>query len=204
MIDFARQPVYIVAGGPSLSGFDFGRLAGRQVVAINRALEVLPGAALVWWSDELFWLNNRARILAHDGQLLTALRPSDRLREPYPLRVKVWRFTGLSGYDPEPGCIRSGNNSGFAALHAAVKLGARKIVLLGYDFDAPGPETHWHSGYGQHGGALWNRVLQTKMLPYFESLVPAFHERGVQIRVANPASRLVCWPRCSLEDALQW
>lgn len=189
----------IVAGGPSLVGFDWSRLAGRYVIAINRAYETCPGAAVLWWSDERFWRRHAGGLLAHGARLkATAQRPLDRA--PYPPAVSVFRFTGAAGFDPAAGCLRHGNNSGYAALHLAATLGCSHIVLLGYDFrhDADG-RSHWHSG---HGLLHRQRTLGERMLPYFETLAEPFALRGIEVVNANPDSWLTIWPRLDLDTAL--
>lgn len=197
MIDPAR-PVCVVAGGPSLRGFDWRRLDGRQAIAINRACETIPGARIVWWSDVRFWRRHRDAILAHPAPLkATALRDGDG--ERFPPEVTCRRFTGVAGFDPRPGCLRHGNNGAYAALHLAASLGARRIVLLGCDM-AYGPDgrSHWHNG---HGFAHRERTLAEKMLPWFQTLAEPLAQRGVRVTVAAP-TRIACWPVVSLDAAL--
>mgnify|MGYP002682074433 CR=1 FL=1 len=45
------QRCFIVGGGPSLKGFDFGRLRGERVIAINRAFEACPTADIMFAMD---------------------------------------------------------------------------------------------------------------------------------------------------------
>jgi hypothetical protein len=197
---FAGATVFIVAGGPSLIGFDFARLAGRHVIAINRAHEVLVEATILWWSDILFWLRNREALLAHKAPWKATGIENRRDSVKYPSEVAVYDFTGMTGFDDRPGCLRHGNNSSYAAIHLAAQLGAKRIVLLGVDMKhGPAGETHFHTG---HGLVRQERTLTEKMLPHFESLAPALAERGVEIVNANPESALAIWPRCSIDAAL--
>ena len=197
MID-AERPVYVVAGGPSLRGFDWRRLDGRQVVAINRAYEVLPDAAMLWWSDAGFWRRNRQPIHAHRAPLkATVALPEDRFA--YPLDVTIYRATGVDGFDGTTGAIRHGCNSGYAAIHAAAGLGARRIVVMGLDMRHEGAMTHWHTG---HGMLHVERTLRDRMLPHFASLAAALSARGVEVVNASPASLVDCWPKAALDDVL--
>lgn len=196
---FSGKSVAIVAGGPSLKGFDFGRLSHSTVVAINRAHENLPGASMLWWSDMLFWVNHKDAIAAH-GAPVKATVDWDYPADMLPPGVSVYRVTGRAGYDPAPGCIRHGNNSAYAAIHATAQRGARKIVIFGLDMRyGPDGESHYHGG---HGKVHEERTLTEDMLPFFETLAGPLAKLGLTIINASPNSAVTCWPRCSIEEGL--
>lgn len=197
---FASATVCLVAGGPSLKNFDWSRLHGRQVIAINRAFETCPQAQVLWWSDHLFYLRNREAIDAHAAPYKATGLRSNEQHADLAAEVHRYRFTGLHGLDAEPGCVRTGNNSAFAALHLAAHLGARKIVLLGVDMKhGAAGETHWHNG---HGIAHIEHTLTHQMLPYFESLKEPLAALGIEVLNANPESALLTWPRMTFDQAL--
>jgi hypothetical protein len=194
---------FLVAGGPSLEGFDFDKLRNKYVIAINRSLEVLPHAHILYWTDWLFYKANADKIKAHRAvRKITALRRGDRdhdydvKRDP----IEIWKFTGADGLDRSPGCLRHGNNSGFAAINLAVHFGAQRIYLLGYDMRArPDGKMHWHSGHVflRNGP----RALDN-MLPYFPSLIEPLRRLGIQVINLNPDSRIECFPKRPLLEVL--
>jgi len=180
--------IYIVAGGPSLRGYDWYKLKDRRVIAVNRSYEMLPWAEVIYFSDLRFFEWHREALLAHKGRKITG----SRLEHP---KVERYRLTGQKGLDLTPGCLRSGNNSGYAAINLAVHLGARSIMLLGFDmcFDKSG--THWHDGY-----TVLNRERQfSKMLPFFDSLPPYLKTIGVTVVNACIDSRLDVFEKIPLE-----
>ena len=197
--------VYIVAGGPSLRGFDWRRLDGKQTIAINKALYTCPTAKVLWWSDDRFFEENRDTILAHKAPYKCTAY-SDHVRFIYPDTIYAYRFNRMRGFDDSVSGISHGNNSGYAAIHFAVKLGAKKLVLLGYDFshDKQGA-THWHDGYFMENGNKRDHTehtLERKMLPNFASLEIPLKQRRVTVYNANKDSKLTCWPRITIEEAL--
>lgn len=196
----ARDPVAIVAGGPSLTGFDWSRLRGCRVIAVNRAFEVLPDAEVLWWTDSRFYGWHAAAIDAHGAMLkATALLIGDRFR--YPASVSVYRFTGAAGYDSEPGCLRHGNNGAFAALSLALKRGARTIALFGVDMrPAPDGRMHWHADHPAQG----RETSFGKMLPYWPSLLPVVNAMGATIINASPTSALDVFPRVTHDEAFEY
>lgn len=196
---FDGQPCIIVAGGPSLSGFDFGLLIGRNVIAINRAYEVLPGAQVLWWTDSAFFVRHQAALEAHPAPFKASAR-YDYPADLQPAWVHFYRFTGHLGFDFDPGCLRHGNNSAYAAMHLAAHLGASALILLGVDMGVAqkGP-THFHGG---HGLMLQDKTLKEVMLPHFKSLAPPLVQMGIQVLNASPDSALRVWPRCSIQQGL--
>lgn len=198
---FEGQRVFIVGGGPSLRDFEFDRLAGKPTIAINRAYEKLPGATLLWWSDARFWRIHHEQLVAHEAPFkATALMDYPAEMLPLPESVTLYRFTGCTGFDDAPGCLRHGNNGAYAAMHLAAKLGAKKLVLLGIDMaHAKDGRTHWHDG---HGVIHLDDTLKDLMLPWFKTLAKPLAQHGVEVLNASPDSRLTVWPRCSIEQGL--
>lgn len=196
---FEGQPCIIVAGGPSLWGFDWGALEDLNTIAVNRAYEVLPSARVLWWTDSQFFVRHQGALERHPAPFkcsaLYDYPPS--IRPPW---VNFYRFTGHLGFDPDPGCLRHGNNGAYAAMHLAVHLGATALILLGVDMRlSPKGETHYHGG---HGLPLKQKTLDEVMLPFFKSLAPPLVERGVTVINGSPDSAVREWPRCTIREAL--
>lgn len=210
---FEGETVAIVAGGPSLRGFDFGKLAGANVIAINRALDYLPDATVLWWTDATFFRMPaqtdqdgryhppvRDAILAHRAPYKATASLSYRPDE-LPAGIDTYELTGVFGLDDRPGMLRHGNNGAFAAMGlAAAQLGAARLVLFGVDMKfGPAGESHFHGGYPRPNR---ERTLHDLMLPHFGTLVEPLRERGVEVVNASPESALTLWPRCGIEDGL--
>lgn len=192
--DFTKRAIAIIGGGSSLRGFDFTALPAGSI-AINRALEFVPQAECLWWNDAQFWRDNRAAIMAHRARFKLALweqYAGGELPDPI-IRIAA---SGVDGFDPTPGYVRHGRNSGYSAVHFAASAGARLIVLFGFDMAGD----HFHSGYdirppADRFDSIW--------LPEFPGLARALAARGVQVLNASLESALKVWPRCSPEDGLE-
>lgn len=142
---------FIVGGGPSLKGFDWSKLNGKFVIAINRSYEVLPKAQIVYFTDRDYWQRHKDAMLKHSGQLMRgALKPEKEEQHP---DLIFYELTGKTGIDTNEGCLKHGSNSTYAAINlAAVHLKFKQIYLLGVDMkwkhsSAGKPETHWHNGH---------------------------------------------------------
>jgi hypothetical protein len=184
---------YIAAGGHSLRGFDWKRLRGKNVIAVNRSFQMLPLAQFIYFSDQRFWDWHKDELVKHPAEKITGARLPDGLP------ITRYQLTGIDGLDLTPGCLRHGNNSGYAAINLSVHLGASKIILLGFDMhlDTRG-KAHWHDGY-----ITTNRASSYfKMLPHFKTLVEPLAKFGVEIFNANPNSALNDFPKVPLDSVL--
>jgi len=205
--DWEGQVCVILGGGPSLRGFDASSLAGHRVVTINDSWRLAPWADIHYFADATWWseqcVRNRASL---DGSIRFQGQARKKPKwvkggtpingEPY---IRCLRFTGQLGFDPDPQALRHGSNSGYQAIHLAAHLGAKRIVLLGYDLHVDGKQTHWHNAPRP---ADFAGLCRDSFLPCFDSLVQPLADRGIEVVNATPGSALMCWPHVALERAL--
>lgn len=197
---FEGGDAVIVAGGPSLRGFDFKRLEGLPVIAINRAHEFLPHATLLWWTDAKYWRRSNESLLAHGARWKATGNLEYRMQE-LPRTIEQYLFTGPTGFDENHEHLRHGWNSAYAATHLAAHLGARRIILLGVDMRHDGAPTgrNFHSGYGT---AVQPDDTLELWKTSFSTLAPIMAEKGIEVINGSAESALTVWPRMSPGDAL--
>ncbi len=184
---------YLIGGGPSLKGFDWNKLKGKRVIAINRAHEVVPDADVLYWTDAQFYRWYQKEIEAFKG-LKVASKPCGTDKSD----IIVLRGLNTRSIDLRPGYICHGNNSGYGAINLAMKLGAKRIYLLGYDMSSDVGATHWHNGYARKH----NHNIYKRLFAYFEALKNMLPQLEVEVWNANPDSRLNVLQKCTLESAL--
>ena len=186
--------VYIVAGGPSLKGFDWAKLDGKKVIAINRAFSYLPNADVLYFSDTRFYEWYRDDIEKFKGLKYTI---SNKIKSTTVKSLKRGHETGMhtDGYT-----LSHGNNSGYAAINLAYMLGAKVIILLGYDLNTI-KTVNFHDGYNIE---QQNNVYKNEFIPPYLSLPRLFKRLGVLCYNANQDSELNCFPKCSLDFALNY
>lgn len=189
-----NETVYLVGGGPSLKGMNWDVLRDKRIIAINRAFQVVPWADVMYWTDAQFY-----RWYRRDIDKFTGLKVTCRPVEAPGSDIILLQGTRDTGLDMRPTHICDGNNSGYGALNLAVKLGAGRIFLLGFDMHSKEGATHWHNGYSRrHNHTIYKRVIA-----YFESAAPALEKLGVEVWNANPDSHLDCFKKCTLQQALE-
>ncbi len=188
-----------LGGGPSLNRDQVDCLRGRaRVIAVNDAYKLAPWAEVLYACDWRWWLK-------HDGVpgfkgLKVTLSNSRGHLDAYP-DIKVVENTGTEGLERDPRGLRTGRNGGYQAINLAVHLGAKRILLLGYDMKADRQgRTHW---FGDH--ADWPTrasVFAGVMLPQFTKLASELEALGVAVVNCTPGSALDVFAKVPLEQAL--
>lgn len=194
------ETVAILGGGPSLSQAQVDQvLAARiPVIAIKDAVRLAPAAPVLYACDEKWWRHYGPALgPEREGQLRYALQAG-----AFPWACAL-RNTGELGLELDPSGLRTGKNSGYQAINLAVHLGARRVVLLGYDMQPDrGPRGLRHHWFGAH-------PYRTAEPPYaaflqcFASLPGPLRAAGVEVLNATPGSALACFPRVALAEALE-
>lgn len=211
---WAGETVVCVASGPSLRDVNLCRLEGCRTIVVNDNYLRCPWADILYFCDHKWWVWHttkpafRRRFAAFRGLKVTMDR---RVHEADPRIEWVadggWNDAqGLVGLDARPTHLRNGRNGGYQALHLAVHLGARRIVLLGYDMKAgPQGEGHWFGEHVDETGQERKTAPATiaAWAKNFETLVAPLAERGVEVLNATPESAIACFPRVSLADGLE-
>lgn len=96
--------------------------------------------------------------------------------------------------------LGSGGNSGFQALNLVLQLGARRVVLVGFDMSIDAG-VHWH---GRHPGSLANPTLFVirRWIQALDRAVGDLAAIGVDVVNASPTSRLTGFRKAELVEAL--
>lgn len=184
--DWAGRTVVCIASGPSLTAEDCAlvRAAGHPAVVTNTTFRLVPWADALFAFDLKWWKLYHGEVLAtFPGQRFTA---SQIAREGV---VSTWGQPWFRGF----------RNSGACAVSLAVCAGAAKVVMLGFDAAADHGKVHWH---GDHPKGLENAASIVDWPRQFGMLAKFAAARGVEVVNASRRTRLDCFPRATLEDAL--
>lgn len=184
------KTVAILASGPSMSQelADKVRQLHLPTIAINTTFRLAPWADVFYAADAVWWERYLGEVQKFGG-LRVSCGPD------VVTGVMQLKNTGKVGFDTDPGCIRTGGNSGYQAIHLATHAGAAQILLFGYDMRGG----HWHS---RHPDPLRNagEGIYERWLVQFQVLAPLLRERGVKVINCTPGSALRVWPPIDQED----
>ena len=175
--------------GPSLTRADVARVQGQRVIAINNAYQVAPWADVLYACDAKWWRwhHGAPGFVGRKYTLAPGLRD-------YP-EVAAVTNTGTLGLETDPRGLRTGHNSGYQAINLAVHLGARTIVLLGYDMQGD----HYFGRHPDGTKPPFNRCLAA-----FETLVDPLAALGVTVINCTRRTALTTFPQRRLEEALSF
>lgn len=208
--EWPGETIFVLAGGPSLRGFDSSPLAGRRVIAINNSWELKPDCDVLHFCDRRWWdpngLGHGERVKAgFTGRWITTV--AALVHDPAVKRLR--QSMRESGVSEDPSALVHGGHGGYQAIGLAFLFGAKRIVLLGYDMRSlpleeaiPGDGTHWHHGHSGQRRDHFEHRLRTCFLPSMRRLVEPLARAGVEVLNATPDSALDCWPRVRLEETL--
>ena len=188
------ETVYLIGGGPSLKNFEWNSLHGKKTIAINKAITFYPNADAVYWTDGRVYTWFEKEINKFKG-----LKYTIRANK-YPSDVTILKRGKKFGLETNKDILSHGNNSGYAAINLAIHLGAKRIVLLGYDMGSSGASTHFHDGYPVN--ATSHKIYKDQFLPGFEILKEEIKGKGIQIFNACLTSNLDTFKKISIEEAL--
>lgn len=194
---WSGRTVAVLASGPSISQQVADQVQHLPRIAINATYQLARDADVLYASDATFWhCATYVEVLQLPGRKV-CVEQVRGIKPNLPAEVEVVRHGGLRGYSNEPGAICTGGNSGYAALHLAMKAGAARVLLLGLDMCGD----HWH---GRHPKGLSNPQPEKlgQWAARFSDLAQAAAERGVAVINCSPISRVECFTRSSLADAL--
>ena len=114
--------------------------------------------------------------------------------------IKILRKGNKFGLEEAKDTLSHGNNSGYAAINLAYHLGAKRIILLGYDMGNDGKRGHHHDGYPVP--VTGDNIYRDQFIPGFKILADLLKTKGIEVYNASPNSLLNTWPKITLEKAL--
>ncbi len=195
---FDGATVFCLASGPSLTREVCDKVRGR-----GRAIVVNSSHSLAPWSDVLFftdgsWYEPRRQIVAEWAGLVISMSRTAKCELP----DKVHRVRGefMPGFAPRGhAAILQGRSSGHTAVSLAVSLGARRVVLLGYDMRVVDGREHHHDEYD---GPRDLDQYAAEFVPAFASWNRWARAIGIEIVNATAGSAITEFPFVDLDDEL--
>lgn len=198
--DWSGETVVVVATGPSAADADLGSGKGRaRFLAVKDGWRLCPWADMLYACDHHWWE-------AHRGVLeFTGLRAAydDRTLEKWRgmdwLKVDIRRSHENLIFDPV-GTVGWGGNSGFHAFNLAVQLGAKRILLVGFDMRVDrgkhffGPHSYTKERPSNANCRKW--------VPIMDRQAKGLADRGVEVVNCSMVSALTAYPKMPFEEAI--
>ena len=190
--------VYIIGGGPSLAGMDFTPLFSKRCIGVNQAYKLGPWIDILYFGDCNWYRNALPDIRSFAGLKITSCGSCPKNGWKHVHRVKRSKMKGIESKDRS--AIAWNYNSGASAINIAYWLGAKRVILLGFDMQCDGnSKKNWHDDYK---GETPNEDLFQKHLSGFPFIAKQAKRLGLEILNATPGSAIKQFPFVKLEDTL--
>lgn len=194
------RKIYIIGGGSSLQGYDFGKLKGIETIAVNVSALDVPNPTYSITADSSIlrriqenyfksvkttWVlvtnPNHCSMKWRDGRFV---HKNGFVYNLFCVNVVI-RNAGVEGVGFSFNDFKTGYNSGFCAFQFAFLLGFDEIHLLGFDLSSQGT-SHYHDRYGK-GKKIHDRTFEK----YYRNFVVALKilkEKRPDVRVVSRSS----------------
>lgn len=195
------ETVALIGGGPSLTQRQVDACRGKcRVIVINDALRLAPWADLHYFCDKKWWQwHNTKDWYAGFKGLRVTLENADLCESG---QIKSLQNLGQDGLCAINTGLHTGQNSGFQCINLAVHLGAKRILLLGYDMregtENGKPKAHW---FGDHPVPTPASLYPT-VIPKFRNLEAPLKALGVEVVNCTPGSAIDCFEQGDIESLL--
>ena len=199
--------VFVIGGGPSLTGFDWFRLRGHLTVGCNSAylLGVIACKICVFGdgsrsNERSFWNKNKDGLAAYaaQGGVVFTNHPALFDDETPWLWTMRRQARGLSTTER----LGWNHNTGSTAINLALLLGARRLYLLGFDMRSNGTKNNWHS----NGERRIDPAVYHEFIDNYKCVARDWHEKFNDRIIVNltPDSALPdsVFPRGDVDDVL--
>lgn len=207
--DWEGETCAIMASGPSMTyelSDRIRRLGVRSIGVNNQGIDVknsagevklamCPWADILYAADQLWWHHNREAALAFKG-IKVAIQPASGGLKRESEEVRMMGNGGRHGFDERNTHLRTGGNSGYQAIHLAVHLGVKKILLFGFDMHGKNGQ-HWFGYHSWRDGHEGNYNL---FRARFDTLAPELRKREIEVLNCTPGSALECFTMSTIEE----
>jgi len=187
----------VAATGPSLSQAVAWQCFGIKTIAVNDAYTLFPWANILYACDAAWWdVHHGVTFFAGEKWSSHDPNGNDKRKAAAQYDLRIIRGQDQEGFSVNPSIIHYGGNSGFQAINLAILLGAKEILLVGFDMQAT-TKRHF---FGDHPPQLMNAANYQQFIAHFDRAATQLPP-GVRIVNCTPGSALRCFPMLSLEEA---
>lgn len=164
-------------------------------MVINNTWELIPWADVLYAGDSIWW-----ETYGYKCSFGGAAWTSQDKKIANKFNIKFISRVNKSGISLSQNRVHSGGNSGYQAINMAYHLGAKDIILLGYDMHRK-EGGHWHGEHLNMLSAPQDHISQ--WIRKMNSLVYPLRTMGIRVTNCTPNSNLRCFPKKSLGETLK-
>lgn len=186
--------VFVLGGGPSLKEMDLSSIHDQPVIGVNDAFKLGHWVDVIWFGDSRWYNWNKYYLNYHPG-IVFGCPPTSKI---FPKVIQVDRKEGF-GLTSVRHQVVWNKSSGASAINLALHLGAKRVVLLGFDMKVVDGQHNWHNNHKHFPNT---NIYEKRFLPPFEKI--ASDAKGLKLEILNatPGSALTLFPMVNLADVI--
>lgn len=190
--------IFVLGGGPSLLAAPLHLLHDRFCIAVNNAYTVVPWSQVLWFGDVKWWDWHKESLRSWPNSIATCCQNARVIKEAAQMGISLISYNRMGrGLSKQPKYVSWNGSSGASAINLAYHLGAKKVVLVGFDMRRVDGKKNFHSDHKEADHDPFGRHLRA-----FPKIAPAASQLGLTIINATPGSAIPQFPIMSLEEAI--
>lgn len=186
---------YIIGGGPSINDMDLNPLRDKRTIGVNVAFRYFPWVDIIYFGDCSLYAEIKDDLRKYCGLKLSSCGRVPEKGWPGVKRLLRGKPAGIDSSFRNK--ISWNGNSGASAINIAYWLGAKRIVLVGFDMSRTKEAKNFHQDYPRESPTFAPFKRYLKKFPTIAADAKAL---GVEILNASPVSTIEEFPKVNLED----
>jgi hypothetical protein len=206
--DHVVKTVINGSSSPSVYSDYMKVIHNKHTIGVNVAYLIGDWMDIVFFGDVTFFLERKKQLAEYPG-IKVSCHPNVNCYDYVKYVPKDTNYP--HGITSNSRMVSWNNNSGAAAINLAVRTGAKRIILLGFDMTLDSASNqHWHDLYGRRSRILDPRnkkrmnvfsTFDTHLIG-FEAISKDAKRLGVEIINCSPDSKITHFRKCNVKDLL--
>jgi len=198
-----HSTVFILGGGPSINQVDLNLIHNKNVIGVNNSYGHPIGKGkyiprdwvdICYFGDGRWWKWHKDNLKKFQGIICS----SDGNMQVVDTVRWVKRGDHSIGIETKNGYIAWNRCSGLSAINLAYHLGAKRVILLGFDMKAVDGKNNWHDDHPVHR----SRNNYLKYLSIIPDIKRDADKLGLEILNATKDSAIIDFEKVNIEDVL--
>jgi hypothetical protein len=195
---FKDKTVVLLGGGPSHVEINPGLLSNCGIVAINsscrKVMDVAKKEDILYFSDNSWSERYIGLIEEWKGLVITSNRNTKIRLQGLVNRLDLQNLTEFMQVKSD----YVQGSSGHTGACLAVLLGAKRLVLVGFECKSINGKTHGHGDYQQEN----IHAFEERYIPAWFQMAKRFRELGCEVINASKDSAIDCFEFMNFEEAI--
>lgn len=189
--------IFIIGGGPSINETNLDLIKDKFVLGTNSAFKLGTWVDICFFVDARFHKWNQEELDKWPNRIITTCEEfKNHSKIEY---YKAFDKAGLCKHSDKIARPNKGKNVGSSSIDLAIKLGGKRIILIGFDMKMKNGRHNYHNDHNHTPrDDVYNNFFR-----HFNGIVEELPDFGAEVINATPDSALKVFPKKSLESIIE-